>query len=925
MPLSLPRLPPQFLLQLHRTQHSPVMKTPEPPHSEEKERDRDRDPERGDRIGAKQKSSAPSSSKCSSPLLKIFKQRICLDCHRFYAAKDLSHVPCKFFKVGGCTAGSSCPFSHNLVEPGGQKETCAWFVKGTCKFGHKCALAHILPGQTMAMDRKNKKAAQLADRSEKPDRGAKGGRASARRDGNPSVSPNAANRNNLLGTGSTAPTRMLSPTATPSSRPPMMKATLSPSVPAPPLASFGDLDDLEGAGRLPTAPAQGKTGSQDNITTITVDVMASAGDITPDSDHPKPKSTSSPGPLPTSAPRSATTPTKPKFDFGPIGSPPTGSSLSSSRLNPNGAPGTSPHHVNGVSGSPGANYIPSSPFSAPGAHSGVLSGGSYTNTGGIASSLNALSMMNSRRWGGAGRDEIAGSLGGMAPRMNGSHNYDLTDDNAVEDGELEGFLPNSLTDLLTPEERTRRMSRSNSGQPPSAIALDVAGLRGSDRELSNNAALGSEALGHRYSRSVPAPSLLGDIKSIWADNSAIPASPPAHRATPSSSFTTRFDPLSTTQGTAEDMALSMSLGSTGGGMMSLSPSNASAAFLPGLHSHYLNAKVKQAQQAQQLGLGIGGLGRGGARNPSAPIYSGTLNTPSAFSNNSPSLLSSGGGGGLSPNPSTNLHTHVNPHTNATHTYRATPSPFDLTQQQHHHDLYPQASRPIPSHIPSAGNGGAVNSGPESGGGVIDNDPHRGTHLLSPSSRALQSHAPGQSLPQGLAAGYSRIHALPPPPVLGSPASGGGVFGTPPGVRAEAGEAGTTPTTATATATVVGKGAMPMGGVPTSGPYGGWKAPSSPPANAAGGLDTLFSRLSYSAAAVSRTGGGGGNTAGVGVGATVGAGAATGAGGVGGVGMAMSPPGLTRNVSGGRYAQPLSPLSGPVVTSNDDDDLFSMDG
>jgi len=32
--------------------------------------------------------------------------------------------------------------------------------------------------------------------------------------------------------------------------------------------------------------------------------------------------------------------------------------------------------------------------------------------------------------------------------------------------------------------------------------------------------------------------------------------------------------------------------------------------------------------------------------------------------------------------------------------------------------------------------------------------------LSPSARALHSHAPGTSLPQGLAAGYSRIHARP---------------------------------------------------------------------------------------------------------------------------------------------------------------------
>jgi len=37
----------------------------------------------------------------------------------------------------------------------------------------------------------------------------------------------------------------------------------------------------------------------------------------------------------------------------------------------------------------------------------------------------------------------------------------------------------------------------------------------------------------------------------------------------------------------------------------------------------------------------------------------------------------------------------------------------------------------------------------------------GSDPLSPSARALQSHAPGQSLPQGLAAGLSRLHLVPP--------------------------------------------------------------------------------------------------------------------------------------------------------------------
>ncbi|GAA5861575.1 hypothetical protein JCM3774_002632 [Rhodotorula dairenensis] len=77
-------------------------------------------------------------------------------------AKDLSHVPCKFFRANTCTAGKACPFSHDLPVPGTTKPICQWFAKGNCKFGHKCALAHVLPGQPMSFDRKNKRAAQQA-------------------------------------------------------------------------------------------------------------------------------------------------------------------------------------------------------------------------------------------------------------------------------------------------------------------------------------------------------------------------------------------------------------------------------------------------------------------------------------------------------------------------------------------------------------------------------------------------------------------------------------------------------------------------------------------------------------------------------------------------------------------------------------------
>ncbi|KAG6811162.1 hypothetical protein H0H92_008685 [Tricholoma furcatifolium] len=851
--------------------------------------DRDRDSnDRSERQSSKQKSSTPSSSKTS---------------------KDLSHVPCKFYKVGGCTAGSSCPFSHSLAEPGQPKETCAWFVKGNCKFGHKCALAHILPGQSMAMDRKNKKAAQLAAASASSnERGAKeigkgaSGRNVAKRDGQTPSS--SGNRNPLLAGGSTAPTRMAS--ATPTGRPPMsLKATLSPSAPAPPLASFGVLDDLEGDGvQLATAPAQGKQGSQDSTSAESTST-------------PKSSESKSPEPLPQSAPRSAVPIGKTQQDFGPIGSPPTSNltaSAASARTptQTNGAtfsPGTSPQRVNGInvssdSSSLGAQgFLSSSPFSAPGAQSVFLSA-SY-NAGGVAQSLGSgLAMMGGggsarKAWGEFSTNSeslshsVAPGIGlglgrpsGLSRRLKETKE-EIGDEEAVGDEDLEDFLPSSLTDLLTPEERSRRMSRSNSGQHPhhlqhlqsqtqqpvSAAPAFGAGELGLGMGAGTgvgNGTTGAAGSSHRYSRSVPAPSLLGDIKSIWADRedtsagagaTAIPANStratgvPTHRGTPSQSYFSRFD---VNGGHADDM-LSMSIGSAGSGMMSLSPSNASAAFLPGLHSHYLKAKASQAQaQAQAQGLGLGGLGRGasGVRGVSNPLSSANY-----------LLGGSATGAGISGSPGDRLHTHTDARTNTTHTYRTTPSPFDLTQQTH---LQGGATAQQPPHT--------ARPIPKNGVGMGDEGPH----LLSPSARALQSHAPGQSLPQGLAAGYSRIHALPPLSSPGSASLFGG--GTPP---AGAG---------------VGPGSVTEGGVPSSGPYGGWKppvqGPASPPSSAAG-LEGMFSRLSYSAAAKTTTG----------------------------TSAQLAPPGLTRNVSGGRFGgvnQTLSPLSGPVV-GHDDDELFSMDG
>lgn len=58
--------------------------------------------------------------------------------------KSLQHVPCKFFRQGTCTSGKNCIFSHDL-ELATEKTICKYFQKGNCKFGSKCALEHVLP------------------------------------------------------------------------------------------------------------------------------------------------------------------------------------------------------------------------------------------------------------------------------------------------------------------------------------------------------------------------------------------------------------------------------------------------------------------------------------------------------------------------------------------------------------------------------------------------------------------------------------------------------------------------------------------------------------------------------------------------------------------------------------------------------------
>ena len=217
-----------------------------------------------------------------------------------------------------------------------------------------------------------------------------------------------------------------------------------------------------------------------------------------------------------------------------------------------------------------------------------------------------------------------------------------------------------------------------------------------------------------------------------------------------------------------------------------------------------------------------------------------------------------------------------------------------------------------------------------GGGTHQQlNPHQQT-ILSPNSRALQAHAPGQSLPQGLAAGYSRIHLQ--PPTAFSPGSHGalsdGVSGASPGSGTDWGlGASGTPGKQQGFAEQQAQ-ALAQGQFPTSPPVHqnaavaatGGEYPTPPPglnqpggqtqaqdAADTAGLTSMFSHLSYSSVAARASGGS----------PTLNAAQA--------VPLAMS-----RRSSGQQpwrgHANPhglSSPLSGPVLT-NDDEELFSFD-
>lgn len=551
----------------------------------------------------------------------------------------------------------------------------------------------------MSMDRKNKKAAQLnanggaSSAATRESRSSKGGK----KDALPSALPHASSssatpvnaRTGLL-SGSTAPTR------TTSARPPLaMTLTATPSAPAPPVKDtdfppfvLPDEDDTH-------RPINALPTSTNANTELNKQEIEDHQQETPLSDPP-PKSLSpiltrnpSPPTLPLNVPSAPRRPVLPAdaADLGPIGSPPRGSLPAHSPIS------------SGNSHSPQNAGIPST-FHA---QTSLLTE-SRNLLGQGAGVPSSLGHTHSQIWKSDGGSIPAQPISSTAsPGINVSVSGDRDILSADED--LEEFLPSSLTDLLTPSERSRRMSRTHSGSSRPVNLNDAPSpLAGTHPHLPQTQ---NHHANHRYSRSVPAPSLLGDVKSIWAERglttNGVPASPDKHSfgvgpigsGTPSSLKSPNglgalnLGGTITPSGTGSTNLFRDDSHSPSSSL--LAPSNASAAFLPGLHHYYskMNSGTTNGR-APNTGLGLG-----------------------------PSL----GLGGLSRSPLSHA----------------------------------------PIHGPAADEGRTgANNGANIGLGLGE--------ATSPSIRALQSHAPGQSLPQGLAAGYSRIHAI---PLTGSPSSVGG--------------------------------------------------------------------------------------------------------------------------------------------------------
>ena len=785
------------------------------------------------------------------------------------------------------------------------------------------------------MDRRNKKAAQLAAAAATGGNGATGGAGPHRdrerdRERDPrnrkTVSPSSGqtsgrggstSRSNTLLSGSTAPTRVLSA----GTRPPLpisiSKAAPAPAETAPALrdADFTSRDTLpksddqsqeyaqNGANDVQQQEMHQRTNHEDDMCREKVDNNDSTNGIGAISSPPN-AATASPFPVST-PPRphrfAGRHGSSPSIDFGPVGSPPRASPMTagSNPIRINGfSPGTSPRdhiHTTQPLAAAAAATAADPSFNAPGAQAanlfigpssprGAGSGaGAGANSGLLAASLSlgAASAQSPPQM--HTQPFSVGSLPILSRPIADSSSYA----EALDEEDMEDFVPSSLKDLLTPEEQSRRMSRTSSSH---AGATSGAGMNAPGGGMPTNATVQRSGIvkedsRHRHSRSVPSASLLSqNLRSIWSD-------------TPGELGQEGFGGLSpptSALGTSPSFVPSPGLHAfdkDGPSPSMLSPSNASAAFL-GLHQY-------MSQGPSRIPGGVSGVravSQGNIHHHHAGVANAGLN-PLTSASSSFDARAHLQGQPLSSSPSRTTFASRVPAFDA---FSSSPSQYTIPTHP---------GRPVPSAAPGLGAAPGLPEQP-----------------LSPASRALQAHIPGQSLPQGLAAGFSRIHLRPTSNAAFSPGSGSGsAAGSLMGNGGESMNAewmSTTPTNQNqnhpqAVAGFVNNG---VNGAPASSDQQPTSAAPPPAPNSGdqpdvGGLTSMFSHLSYSSVAAGGLRGHGHSPASAMP--TAMSRRSSGRGGPGwghgsGVGVGPGAP------------HPLSsPLSGPVLT-NDDDDLFSMD-
>ncbi|CED82367.1 zinc ccch-type cps3 [Phaffia rhodozyma] len=629
--------------------------------------------------------------------------------------KDLSHVPCKFFKSGGCTAGSACVFAHVVAEPGQQKQTCQYFQKGSCKFGHKCALAHLLPGQPMSMDRKNKRAVQL--------------QAQALNNGlNPAqVHPtqpdlNVAANRSLASTLASLQTQsansgMMSALSQQIASSPLSHQTGSSTMPATPPAdvlSNGWHTDMSSA--LDGSRISGTRTLPQGVHTFH---SLSELSVTPTSSglSPSPPSTAvnqlsrpvlfsshttSSGPSglnpsrdPLAIPSSARRPSFPAA----LSSASLFSSSPSRRLIP---PLSSSVNVSGD-----ASPFSSSPFAAPGGKSLFLSS-SYENHFMSTADQMAFSPPGHQSGGkhlmtsppGALRRPTAvaeeeahylSSLSGNDPE-----DEEFIQDDVVDDDEGEEFLPGSLSELLTDNEMERRMIRRHSNQ------IAPLGLKALSKSAAPTFPIGQGRSVLKMGFST------GNGTSPWDGTAQISNGAP----NPDNS-------LSSSAG------LTVGRNSTGGGRGPLSFRQLTSTIVTSPMAHPEDPTVLMNPQS--------------SFNHTSVEYAHQDSTPTSAS------------AALANTPWDSQSSLA-----SRRSYAAAASPPLATQQTSRvHSAWPS-----PSAMTTATAANPNLSPKNQLGHPHLHEPTYTQPILSPSSKALASHPPGTSLPPGLGAASSRLHFIP---------------------------------------------------------------------------------------------------------------------------------------------------------------------